>query len=74
MGSERPHGVVHAVGDRVGLPIGPGSVICLAEQILRLTESVKPIPTWNIHAAQPKGSTTGGSIPNAVERLLSRWQ
>ncbi len=32
--------------ERLGLPIGPGGVICLAEQSLPLTASVQSIPAW----------------------------
>jgi hypothetical protein len=34
--------------ERLGLPIGPGGVICLAEQSLPLTASAQSIPTWLI--------------------------
>jgi hypothetical protein len=33
---------------RIGLPVGPGGVICLAEQSLPLTESTQSIPAWLI--------------------------
>jgi len=33
---------------RLGLPIGPGGVICLAEQSLPLTEAAQSIPAWVI--------------------------
>jgi len=32
--------------ERLGLPVGPGGVICLAEQPLPLTASVQSIPAW----------------------------
>jgi hypothetical protein len=32
--------------DRLGLPVGPGGVICLAEQSLPLTATVQSIPAW----------------------------
>lgn len=32
--------------ERLGLPIGPGGVICLAEQPLPLTASAQAIPVW----------------------------
>ena len=34
--------------ERLGLPIGPGGVICLAEQSLPLTASTHSIPAWAI--------------------------
>ncbi len=34
--------------ERLGLPIGPGGVICLAEQSLPLTASAQSIPAWVI--------------------------
>ncbi len=34
--------------ERLGLPIGPGGVICLAEQSLPLTASTQSIPAWVI--------------------------
>jgi predicted AAA+ superfamily ATPase len=34
--------------ERLGLPIGPGGVICLAEQSLPLTASAQSIPAWLI--------------------------
>ena len=34
--------------ERLGLPIGPGGVICLAEQSLPLTEAAQSIPAWVI--------------------------
>jgi predicted AAA+ superfamily ATPase len=33
---------------RLGLPVGPGGVICLAEQALPLTASAQSIPAWAI--------------------------
>jgi hypothetical protein len=32
--------------ERIGLPIGPGGVICLAEQSLPLTAATQSIPAW----------------------------
>ena len=32
--------------ERLGLPVGPGGVICLAEQALPLTETSQSIPAW----------------------------
>ncbi len=34
--------------ERLGLPVGPGGVICLAEQWLPLTASAQSIPAWVI--------------------------
>ncbi len=34
--------------DRLGLPVGPGGVICLAEQSLPLTATAESIPAWAI--------------------------
>ena len=34
--------------ERLGLPIGPGGVICLAEQSLPLTAAAQSIPAWII--------------------------
>jgi uncharacterized protein len=34
--------------ERLQLPIGPGGVICLAEQSLPLTEKDQSIPVWMI--------------------------
>lgn len=34
--------------ERLGLPIGPGGVICLAEQSLPLTAAAQSIPAWVI--------------------------
>lgn len=34
--------------ERLGLPVGPGGVICLAEQSLPLTASAQAIPAWAI--------------------------
>ncbi len=34
--------------ERLGLPIGPGGVICLAEQALPLTAAAQSIPAWLI--------------------------
>ena len=34
--------------DRLGLPVGPGGVICLAEQSLPLTATAQSIPAWAI--------------------------
>jgi predicted AAA+ superfamily ATPase len=34
--------------ERLGLPVGPGGVICLAEQSLPLTASAQSIPAWAI--------------------------
>lgn len=34
--------------ERLGLPVGPGGVICLAEQSLPLTASTQSIPAWAI--------------------------
>jgi len=34
--------------ERLGLPVGPGGVICLAEQALPLTEKAQSIPVWMI--------------------------
>lgn len=32
--------------ERLGLPVGPGGVICLAEQGLPLTATAQSIPVW----------------------------
>ena len=34
--------------ERLGLPVGPGGVICLAEQWLPLTAAAQSIPAWAI--------------------------
>jgi hypothetical protein len=34
--------------ERLGLPVGPGGVICLAQQSLPLTASAQSIPAWAI--------------------------
>ena len=34
--------------ERLGLPVGPGGVICLAEQSLPLTAAAQSIPAWAI--------------------------
>ena len=33
---------------RLGIPVGPGGVICLAEQALPLTTTAWSIPAWAI--------------------------
>lgn len=34
--------------ERLGLPVGPGGMICLAEQVLPLTATAQSIPAWAI--------------------------
>lgn len=34
--------------ERLGMPVGPGGVICLVEQLLPLTPTAQAIPTWVI--------------------------
>ena len=34
--------------EQLGLPIGPGGIICLVEQSLPLTATVQSIPVWAI--------------------------
>jgi hypothetical protein len=34
--------------ERLGLPVGPGGLICLAEQALPLTATAQSIPVWAI--------------------------
>ncbi len=34
--------------ERLGLPVGPGGLICLAEQVLPLTATAQSIPAWAI--------------------------
>ena len=34
--------------ERLGLPVGPGGLICLAEQVLPLTATAQSIPAWTI--------------------------
>ena len=34
--------------ERLGLPVGPGGLICLAEQALPLTATAQSIPAWAI--------------------------
>jgi len=45
----RDYGVRHfGALERLGLPVGPGGVICLAEQSLPLTAASQSIPAWVI--------------------------
>jgi uncharacterized protein len=45
----RDYSIRHFGGlERLGLPIGPGGVICLAEQSLPLTAAAQSIPAWVI--------------------------
>ena len=34
--------------ERLGLPVGPGCLICLAEQVLPLTATAQSIPAWAV--------------------------
>jgi hypothetical protein len=47
LGADRRADVQHfAALERLGVPVGPGGVICLAEQPLPLTASNQSIPAW----------------------------